>query len=337
MIRKSLFFRCFLLILLGITSPTNASEALSACANVAAPFQTLAQLVQDPAVQNPPQVQLCHRTANAYKHYQKTRKDKAIEELQKFISEVRRSAPRHLGATYADILVAEANRIIGLLSGSGGPILGEVSGGVFLFGSSTPVANAAVTLQFPGAGQVLTATADGNGLFSFQNIVPAGAFVVSAQNSAGASGTAQGSLLETELTASVLILIDQPGNGLIQGTVTSASAQPVQDVLVTAIFPDTGRRYTAVTGGDGRYLLSGVRTDGTVILIAFKSDTGASASTSNVLTAALPNRTVDFVLQEPAVVNPELTNSGFVDGLTGWNSSGPVQIIDRGLVFSTPN
>lgn len=335
MIRKSLF-GWFLLCFIGFASPAVASEALAACASVQAPFQTLGQMVQDSAVQNPPQVQLCHRTANAFKHYRQTRKDKAIEELKKFIDEVHRSTPRHLGSAYADALIAEANRIIGLLDGTGGPILGQVSGGVFLFGTNTPVASATVTLQFPATGQVLTTVADQSGLFSFKELVPAGVFVISAQDGAGASGSGQGSLLETELTASVLIVIGQPGNGLIQGTVTSASTQPVPDALVTAMFPDTGRRYMAITGSDGQYVLSGVRTDGTVILIAFENSTGASASNSSVLTSGMPSRTVNFTLQQPAVVNIELTNSGFVDGLAGWTSIGPVQVIDRGLVFSTP-
>lgn len=336
MIRKSLF-TCVLLSTVAFMSVAVASEALTACMNVQAPFQTLVQMLDDPAVQNPPQVQLCHRTANAFKHYKQTRKDKATEELKKFINEVSRSTPRHLGGSYADALIAEANRVIALLDGTGGPILGEVSGGVFRFGGSTPVANATVTLQFPGTGQVLTMATDTNGLFSFKDITPAGAFVVNAQDGTGASGSGQGSLLETELTASVLIVIDQPGNGLITGVVTSTGAQPVADALVTAMFPDTRRSYTAITGSDGQYSLGGLRTDGTVILIAFKSDTGASASNSGVLTSGSPSRTVNFTLQQPAVVNPDLVNSGFVDGLAGWSSSGPVQVIDRGLVFSTPN
>ena len=37
-------------------------------------------------------------------------------------------------------------------------------------------------------------------------------------------------------------------------------------------------------------------------------------------------------------MNPELVNNGFTDGpdgLTGWYSSGPVQIVDRDLVFGS--
>jgi hypothetical protein len=90
-----------------------------------------------------------------------------------------------------------------------------------------------------------------------------------------------------------------------------------------------------LTDVDGNYSLKQLQFDGTVIIIAFDSKTGASASFSSVVSATFPAPTVNLDLQIPPFVNPELLNTGFTDGLNGWYSSGPVQIIDRDLVFGS--
>ncbi len=52
-------------------SVAHASNRLAACESLNSPFNPLAELVWDSAVGNPPQTQLCHRAANAAKHYAK--------------------------------------------------------------------------------------------------------------------------------------------------------------------------------------------------------------------------------------------------------------------------
>jgi len=156
---------------------------------------------------------------------------------------------------------------------------------------------------------------------------------VNAADAAGAIGSAQGSLLPGESEASVLVVVDQPGPGVIQGHVSNQQVQQGGSVLVTAIFPDSKREYTAVAGIDGYYRLDGVRPDGTVIVMAFDNDAGAIASYSTVLTQYYPLANVDLALVTPATINPELKNGNFADGLTGWTYSGPVQLVTRSLVF----
>ncbi|MGE5783443.1 MAG: carboxypeptidase-like regulatory domain-containing protein, partial [Myxococcales bacterium] len=143
-----------------------------------------------------------------------------------------------------------------------------------------------------------------------------------------------GSLLQGEPSASVLIYIDSEGTGLIQGRITSMDQEPRANVVVKAIFPHTGREYTATSASTGDYSITGVHTDGTFVLIAFENDTGASASFSSAVTPEYPTATVNLVLWQPTVINSELTNPYFTDGLTGWIWSGPVQIVDSDLVFS---
>ena len=58
---------------------------------------------------------------------------------------------------------------------------------------------------------------------------------------------------------------------------------------------------------------------------------------STVLTQYYPVATVDLSLVTPGVINSELTNGNFADGLTGWTYSGPVQLVERSLVFGAQN
>ncbi|HEY5956842.1 MAG TPA: carboxypeptidase-like regulatory domain-containing protein, partial [Polyangiaceae bacterium] len=214
------------------------------------------------------------------------------------------------------------------------PLAGAITGGVYAFSSKAPVANANVTLEFVATGQVYSASTDPNGLFSFSQLPLAGSFLVRAEDGLGAKGSVDGSLLQGEPSASVLIYIDSEGTGLIQGRITSMDQEPRANVVVKAIFPHTGREYTATSASTGDYSITGVHTDGTFVLIAFENDTGASASFSSAVTPEYPTATVNLVLWQPTVINSELTNPYFTDGLTGWIWSGPVQIVDSDLVFS---
>lgn len=334
---KNIFVHLMLVCVSITTSLGHASNALSACEALQEPFVTLTQLVSDPAVNNPPKVQLCHRVANAAKHYEQDRISKAVDELNKFINETQTSTPRHINTSYAGALVAEAERVIGLIDGSIGPLLGQVSGGVFTFDTKVPVSGALVTLSFLGEDQVFTTHSGENGLFLFEDLPPSGTFIITADDGSGATGSMHGAILEAELNTSVSVLVDQSGNGSIQGNVTSSDGSAAADSLVSAFFPDSGRQYTVIAGVDGFYSFSGLQTDGTVILIAFDNNSGASASYSSVLTSWSPSRTISLELEQPEVINSELTNTGFVNGTSGWSVQGPVQIIDRDIIFSAQN
>jgi hypothetical protein len=312
-----------------------ASEQLHACYTASPPFDQLTQLVLAPTVENPPRVQLCHRTGNAAKHFQHTRTDKAIEELRKFINEVKHSSPKHLSNEYSVVLIAEAERLINYLS-QGEAVLGEVSGGVFSFASNTPSPNATVTLRFVGSTELRHTTADANGLFSFDGLPPSGLFIVSAQDSMGAIGSATESLLDTQPKVSVLVLVDQQGNGQIGGQITQ-NGMVAPDVLITAIFPETKRQYTTTSDASGAYQFTGLKTDGTVILIASDNASGGSASFSTFLTPTSTTSTVNLSLNVPSVVQPELTNGAFSSDLQGWTTQGTVQVIERSQAFSSPN
>ena len=321
-----------LIATLALHPAAHASNALAACSGLPPLFETLATMVLDPAVGNPPKVQLCHRSANAARHHSNVRHDKAVDALYKFINDVQFSTPRHLEGAYAQALIIEAERIIGLIMG-GELKLGEVGGAVYAFDTQTPVAHAQVSLSFAGSDQTFTTYSDGNGMFVFSGLTPSGVFILSAQDGLGNSGSAQGSLLKSELSVSALILLDQPGNGVVSGQVVFADGTLAAQALVTLILPDSGREYLALTGSDGRYSVPNVSTDGSLIVIAFDNDSGASASVSSLILPSLPNRVVDLILNAPAAINEHLVNGGFTEGFDGWTTSGTAFIVDRELVF----
>jgi len=331
MIKLSRYIIATLMFCLSLT--TLANSGLESCTGLQDPFVDLTQLVLDPTLPNPPQVQLCHRAANAAKHYEWERIPKTVNELEKFITEVNQSTPTHLTQVEADALVSEAERVIQIITGA--LTLGKISGGVFNYSTNSPVPSASITLTFSETGTSFATSSDTNGLFSIDNVEPEGAFIVTAEDGSGTFGSVQGSILETNLQTSVIILIAQPGAGSIQGQVHFGDGTPADNALVTAIFPETERKYTVLTDVDGNYALNQLQFDGTVIVIAFDSETGASTSFSSVVSSSFPAPTVNLTLQTPPFVNPELINTGFTDGLNGWYSSGPVQIIDRNLIFGS--
>jgi len=316
-----------------VVSTAQASNRLAACESLAPPFESLAHLVWDSAVGNPPQTQLCHRTANAARHYTAGRTSKAIDELYKFINETEKSAPRRIDETYAQTLVGEANRIINLIDGSLDNHVGQVTGGVYEYGSNAPVAGAHITLTFVTDGQEFSAVSDSAGLFFIEDLPPLGVFVITAQDVSGAVGSGQGSILPGELNASVPLFLDYAGNGVIEGTVGPVELVADGDAIVNAYFTDTGRHYSTAVGSDGYYRLEGLHTDGTVILIAFDNTTGGTASFSSVLTPHSPSRTIDLQLTTPVTIQPELSNPGFGNGLDDWETQGPVTVVDREVFF----
>lgn len=328
--------RIFLLLtifLLSGTASAGTGSGLDACTNLASPFDSLAQMSLDTSVSNPPKVQLCHRVSNAERHFDDENIDKTVTELHKYITEVEQSTPKHIEGSYAQALIAEANRIISMISGDY-VIEGKVSGGVFSFTNSTPIASATVTLSFIGSDQIYATQSDENGFFNFEHLPLTGEFIVNATDTSGAQGSVSGSLLENDSQESVLVAIDQPGSGVIHGSVTGSSSS---DTVITAIFPESKREYHTAVNSDGTYKLDGLHTDGTVIVIAFDNASGASASYSSVLTPYYSTVTVNLTLITPSAVNSEFINTNFANGLDGWTYSGPIQIVDRNLVFDAQN
>lgn len=296
------------------------------------PFSELSQMVTRSDMPNPPQVQLCHRLENVFKHNGADRLEKAISELEKFIAEVEKRVPKHLNGSQAEELIDEANRVIKILRGDY-EVLPTISGGVFYFSDNSPAANAQVNLNFAETGNTYTTAADSDGLFSFENLEPQGAFVISAGDGANATGNVQGSLKEGDSEVSVIVLIEQPGTGGIQGNIVDAAGLAAPGVIVTVVFPETERTYNTITSATGSYSLNQVHPNGTFIMIAFDSQTGASVSSSSFITLSYPSRTINLQLEPLPTVNPELTNTGFTDGFNGWNVKGPAQIIYRDQAF----
>lgn len=320
------------IVMIALSSFAFADNGLGACSELGMPFTELSQMVTSSDLPNPPQTQLCHRLANVFKHNGDDRLEKAISELEKFIAEVEKSTPKHLNDSQAQALIDEANRVIKILRGDY-EVLSTISGGVFYFNNNSPAANAQVTLNFPETGNTYTTAADSAGLFSFENLEPQGAFVITADDGANATGNAQGSLKEGDSEVSVVVLIEQPGTGSIQGNVVDAAGVAAPGVIVTVVFPETERTYNAITSATGSYSLNQVHPNGTFIMVAFDSQTGASVSYSSFITPYNTSRTINLQLEPLPTVNPELTNTGFTDGFNGWSVKGPAQIIDRDQAF----
>lgn len=320
------------IVMLALSSFAFADNGLGVCSELGMPFSELSQMVTSSDLPNPPQVQLCHRLANVFKHNDDDRLEKAISELEKFIAEVEKSVPKHLNNGQAQELIDESNRVIKILMGDY-EVLCIISGGVFYFNDNSTAANAKVTLIFPETGNSYTTDADSAGLFSFENLEPQGAFVISAGDGANATGNVQGSLKEGVPEVSVVVLIEQPGTKNIQGNIADAAGLGAPGVIVTVVFPKTKRTYNAITSADGSYSLKQIHPDGTFIMVAFESQTGASVSYSSFISSYYASRTINLQLEPLPTVNPELTNAGFTDGFNGWNVKGPAQIIDRNLVF----
>jgi hypothetical protein len=337
MLRLIVLFTSFLTTSLISIQAQASDNGTAACEALPEPFQQIATMTLDPAVENPPKVGLCHRIANAENHYDKQAPDKAIQELDKFIASVSKRRGKFIGESYAAALISEAERIISIISGSSEPETMAINGGVFGFSDKAPVGGATVNVSFIESGSTFTTTTDNAGLFSVPDLTEAGVYVVDVATSDGRTGSAQGSLLETENKSSVLVTVDLAGSGAIYGTVYDDSGLPVPAALVTAIFPDTDRKYSVVSASDGSFALTNVHADGTLILVGFKNDTGASGSTTGVLPSYSSQITRNLTITSPQTVNAEFLNSGFENGLQGWSTEGSVLLIDRTLVFTTPD
>ncbi|AMQ88458.1 MULTISPECIES: carboxypeptidase-like regulatory domain-containing protein [unclassified Marinobacter] len=337
MLRLFVLFASLLSIAL-ISIQTHASNnGTAACETLPEPFRQLATMTLDPAVGNPPQTGLCHRVANAEKHYAKEADDKAIQELEKYIAGVSKRSGKFIGESYAAALISEAERVVSIISGNFEPETLAINGGVFGFNDKAPIGGAIVNVSFIESGSTFTATTDSNGLFSISDLTEAGVYVVDVTTQDGRTGSAQGSLLETENTSSVLVTVDPAGSSAIYGTVYDESGLPAPAALVTAIFPDTDRKYSTISSSDGSFALTNVHGDGTLILVGFKNDTGASGSTTGVLSSYSSQITRNLTITAPQTVNAEFLNSNFENGLEGWSTEGSVTLIDRNLVFTTPD
>jgi hypothetical protein len=158
-------------------------------------------------------------------------------------------------------------------------------------------------------------------------------FVVTATDWSGATGSGQGSILPGELNASITVHVEMAGIGTIEGTVTPLELVSDNDAIVNVYFTDTGRQYSTSVGNDGYYRLEGLQLDGTVILIGFDNDTGATGSFSSVLSQNTPSLTVNLPLKAPLTIQPELVNHGFEYGTKDWELEGTVEVVNRSQVF----
>lgn len=214
------------------------------------------------------------------------------------------------------------------------PTVEGVVNGIVLNSEQVDVsAGAMVTLQFLGTSDTFDTTTDSNGLFEFTGLPLTGTFIVQAQDALGAQGSVQDSVTTNNPSATVNLVVSQPGSGTLQGVAYGEGISDYTAVLINAYFPDTGKSYTAQANSDGSFYLENLSTDGTVIVIGFDNNTGASGSTSTILTPGTSSQSIALTLNAISEPNYELENGDFSDGLEGWQYSGPVYLVDRDLVF----
>lgn len=212
-------------------------------------------------------------------------------------------------------------------------LTGVVSGIVLNSEQLDVSAGAMVSLQFLGATETFETTTDADGLFELTGLPLTGAFIAQAHDALGALGSVQDSVTANSPSVTVNLVISQPGSGTLQGVAYGEGISDYTSVLINAYFPDTGRSYTAQANNDGSFYLQNLSTDGTLIVIGFDNSTGASGSTSTILTPTTSSQSIALTLTPISEPHDELNNGDFSDGLNGWQYSGPVYLVDRDLVF----
>ncbi len=305
------------------------------CTDLPDPFLRVAQILSAPDVANKPEKDLCKNLINSEKHFSKGKTDKAVQEIEKLIRTAEANRQGLLTDDQVAQILDESEDVIDELIN--GPSLASVGGAVFQFITGLPVQGAAVRVTFTDNDSVYETSTDENGLFEVEPDEDEGTFLVVATSADGSTGTVQGALTENEPEVTLLVTIDAPGSGSIQGQISGLGSTSAQDVFVTATFPRTERKYTAAVGTDGSYRIDDVALDATVIVIAFSPTTGATASRSSFVNASRPNITVNVPLDTTnAVVNDGFVNSDFANGPDGWQVTGPATVVDRTEFFDLP-
>ena len=316
------------------TTPAPAAQD-SPCTDLPDPFLRVAEILAAPDVANKPEKDLCRNLINSEKHFGKGKTDKAVQEVEKLIRTASANRQGLLTEDQVAQIVGESEDVIDELIN--GPSLVSVGGAVFQFLTGLPVANAAVSVTFTDTGSVYETTTDENGVFEVEPDEDEGTFLVVATSSDGSTGTVQGTVTENEPEVTVLVTIDAPGAGSIQGQISGLGGTAAEDVFVTATFPRTERKYTVGVAADGSYLIDNVALDATVIVIAFSPGTGATASRSSFVNSGRPNITVNIPLDTTnAVINDDFINSDFSNGLEGWQVTEPATVVDRTDFFDLP-
>lgn len=311
--------------------PSSYAHPQSPCEKTTTkPFYWMSDILLDDDIPKLQQHFLCLRIRQAERHYNKGRVDKSIETMHKFINAVQREVANRLNEDQSLELSNEARKVINYLNGDDFVV---VTGGVYQLDNHAAVADAAISLHFLSTNTDYSTVTDSNGLFSFEDIEADGQYIVKATTLIGEVGSSQGTALKGNQITSNVILVDLPGNAKISGVITNHDMTPAVNSLVHISFPDSGRSYSTKTNELGNYSMPQVHTDGTLIMLAFDPESGAVNSTSSHLLENQPELTIDLTLSSIDIVNPELVNTDFSDGLNGWKTEGDVTLIDRALIF----
>jgi len=210
---------------------------------------------------------------------------------------------------------------------------GEING-IGIKADGSPVANAQVTVQFPATGESFQTTTSGAGVFQFTNVPKAGNFVTTVESLDGYTGSSSSFVTDESHIANVTVVLSAPGSGSIVGTVYLANGMPAPNAVVSVNFMETDYGATVVTSANGIYQISGVPTDGSLVLTAFDPVTATYGSLISYLTPSFSQRTLNLWISAPQNINPQFVNGDFANGtLDGWTTEGDVQIIPKSSAF----
>lgn len=233
-----------------------------------------------------------------------------------------------------EVRSAPGTSIVVTITGSEGEVvLGKVNG-IAIKEDGLAVPNANVVLKFPATNAIYETVTDSSGLFSFANLPTDGNFVVDIFTSDGLFGSATGYILQTSPEAAITVVLNKAGNGVVSGKVVSETGLPVSNAIVSITFMETNYTASVTADTSGYFNLGGLPTDGSFVVVAFDSVTGAFGSKISFITSGIPQQTIQLQLRTPSTVNPEFTNGDFSNGtLSGWETSGDVKIVPQSSVF----
>ncbi len=201
---------------------------------------------------------------------------------------------------------------------------GAVAGSV-MTATGTP-AGSGITVALSGSIN-LTATTGPLGAFSFP-FVPLGAFVVTASDSSGDTGTSSGFIATTNetITSNITFL----GSGTVSGTVTDTSNNPAANATVTLLNSGSvPQKLTAQTDSSGHYSLAGVYVGSFAVSASLAATNNLGGTTMASLST--PGQTL--------TVNITLSTSGSAAGIVvhadGKTPATGVSVMAKNSAFST--